>query len=263
MAYLQWFEPEYLQYSHEAVIFVRRRAERLLDVFRPFAGKVVTSDILYDLSKELRRKVNNENARQVYLEEVKVLFGVAWDIRALARIACCMAGGYKDACGGMPIGIAAVSWPATDCLLRVTETVFQEEEEKGGKSLQLKFVACNSRFAGESIQSEIHINRLSRWAKLIGVYHRRKKIKCTDFRLLVSCHVVGRLEKIDNKTQMVAITCDDKLAMQNRNLTVSRFRKQKRCDYGADYDCVDCRVGVNQCGRSCFTRKTFYNLEIV
>lgn len=263
MVFLKWLDPEFCSYAHEAPSAVRARAKKLLDLLRPFANEPIELLQLKALIRSVRQHTANKNVRDVYVAELRSLAGMRWTQSELARIACSLAGGYVYAKDGLSLGVTSANWPAIDCLLRVRDVVLVDNEVGSHNQIRLKFVACNSRYAGVFAEVSFPVDRVGKWAKLFGVHHRRKRIYCSSYKLLAGVHVIGRLERVDNVTQILGVSCTEQLHKQNQSLTLRRFRSQFPCNYGADFDCVSCSVGINQCQYAVSRASTDYPLEVI
>lgn len=257
MGYLKWLDLEFCKYAHESPTTVRRRAYKLLQLFKPYANKILTPPLMAELLSGIKKSIGHPMARVVYCEEVKALADGVWTTQELSRAACCMAGGYVYAKEGQSLGITSVNWQPLDCLLRVKKV--DVVEELGSKEqLRLTLVACNSRYAGDIVETTFGLDRLSRWSKLIGLHHYKKRVRCSNVKLFFGAHVIGRLERVDSITRLLCIACDPRTFKANQQLTLDRFRKYRKCEFGATFDCFACDVGFNECKYSCSHQQTNY-----
>lgn len=262
MGVLASFDEEYMEYDQESPVWVRRRATKYLDVLGKYVGVSIEEALLADLLKDFRKLIPDSVVWRVVRYELRSLAGLVWDWKTMARIACSLAGGYKAAKQGFGAGVLASTWPATDCLLRFRDARRMPDLSATRARMEVQFVACNSRFAGDFVFAEVGLKRLSYWARFLGVRSRKHKLHCSSFKYLVGCEVIGRLERVDNQTRLIAVACPPNVQSRNTALTIKRLRAAHPCPFGAPWDCMDCRVGFNQCARSCVSERTTFPLGV-
>lgn len=261
--WLQLFDEEDIQYCHEAPSAVRRRAIRFRQLLTPFVGEVIDVAALRKLESQFRNLIKDREAKRILLVELRSLGGLRFDDMSLTRVACVMAGGYAQAMTGQPIGVLATEWRETDCLLRIDQVFLAVDNLPGDKNqrMTLRFVVCNSRFAGETVEADVKVTGLDRWARFFHVHDGRKRLYCESFKHLLNMHCIGRVYRTNNRTTLLAVAVTTQLGRDNRILFARRHRAVAPCEYGATYDCILCGVGKNQCAYSCNPEITKWELK--
>ena len=246
-------------YKHTSPTVVRKRAERYLEVVRPYADIPLDSRSISVLIKDVTDCVSATKAKQVYRQELRSLGGMRWSLQSLVGFACRLAGGYDRARLGLEVGLLASDWPETDGLLRVK----QVEVVSNVNAVRLHFVACNTRYAGTTFKTEFATSKIASWLGRFGAFNYRKKIITLGPRHFLNLHAIGRMLTTNGGDELVGVCCPKDVKLNNRRLVTSRHRSQAPCPFGATFDCVACSVGVNQCDMSCSHVSTDFKLEKV
>ncbi|GIW89715.1 MAG: hypothetical protein KatS3mg109_0147 [Pirellulaceae bacterium] len=258
MTWLKVLDDPELDYVYEPVARVRDRATFIRSLLVPYADEIFTYSAYKSVRDAIKNRFPNNNVYEVYRSELSQLRGFRWSTRQMTQFACCLAGGYARAkeCGE-PCGLLSATWPVEDAVIRVDELT-PEKSVREEPLWRFHFVVCNSRYAGIRLTADIKRKRLKAWTFRMGLRSRRYGLFASDPRLFHSCYLVGRIELDNNSPILHGVACDDRLQQLNKKTLLHRHRACRDCPYGADFDCLECGVGTNECQWAWNPEKTSY-----
>lgn len=258
MLFLKWLDCDDLDYVKEPIQRVRERARFIRSVLIPYAGKMIDFSDYRHIRSKIREKFPDGHVYFVYRNELRQLTGSAWTKQQLTMIACCLAGGYQRAKEGLEAcGILSSIWPVEDAVCRV-DSVDPVESARNELFYRFHLVVCNSRYAGQRIVADIQRKRLKAWTFRFNLRSRRYKLYASDPRLFHGCLTIGRLEGLESGLTLHGVVCDTPQQKFNQELLLRRHRSARDCPFDADFDCLDCEVGTNECSVAWNTQATSF-----
>lgn len=260
--WLRWYGPSESSYRQEAVKLVRHRAKRLVPLLTPLAQPVPVSRIEAQKTvKLIKAEITNAMARDVIAHELSGLTGRKFTRAEAVSLACRIAGSAFVASQGVSPGLLSNEGGAYECL-GVVHAVNLGEQFGEDQLIVLRLIVSNGPYTSERIELQFGFPQMSRWAQLFGLSDRRAHMKMKTPRQYLDANVVMRLERDNGRVNCLGVTVTDSMRCYNRKLSKRRLRLYTPCPFGANFDCIQCGVGRNQCSISINTEKTSVPLEV-